>query len=196
MIDTDATYFIRRHSHGESTQSAGKGYPMTTTFAGRLSSQLLRGTFGCFPSGVTAVCALVDSVPLGIVASSYTSVSMDPPLVSVCMGSTSSTWPLLRKASSFGINVLAEGQDVLCRQLAAKDVDRFAGIDFEVSVDGAILLSEAATWLECSIHSEVEAGDHSIVLFEIHEVSREPHKLPLVFHGSQFRQLAQSELAS
>lgn len=165
---------------------------MTTTFASDLDSRLLRATFGCFPSGVTAVCALVDGEPLGIVASSYTSVSMDPPLVSVCMGSTSSTWPRLRHAARLGINVLAEGQGELCRQLAAKNTDRFAGIDFNTTEDGAVLISESATWLECSIYSELDAGDHTIVLFEIHEVSREPHKLPLVFHGSTFRQLAQA----
>lgn len=169
---------------------------MSTTLTSQLDSQLLRETFGCFPSGVTAVCAVIEGAPMGIVASSYTSVSMDPPLVSVCMGSTSSTWPRLREASRFGINVLAEGQDVVCRQLAAKDVDRFAGINFDVTSGGAVLLSQAATWLECSVHAELEAGDHSIVLFEIHEVNREPHRLPLVFHGSQFRQLAQSCLAS
>ena len=114
---------------------------------------------------------------------------MDPPLVSVCMGSTSSTWPLLRSAPRFGINVLAAGQDALCRQLSAKGTDRFASVDFEVTPSGAVLLSESATWLECSIYSELEAGDHSIVLFEIHEVSRESHKPPLVFHGSKFRKL-------
>ncbi len=125
-------------------------------------------------------------------ASSYTSVSMDPPLVSVCMASTSSTWPLLRHSARFGINVLAEGQGELCRQLATKDTDRFAGVDFETTSAGAVLMSESATWLECSIHSELDAGDHTIVLFEIHEVSRQPHKAPLVFHASKFCQLAQA----
>ena len=165
---------------------------MSTTVVSDLDSQLLRAAFGCFPSGVTAVCALVEGAPLGIVASSYTSVSMNPPLVSVCMGSTSSTWPRLRHSARFGINVLAEGQGELCRQLAAKDTDRFAGVDFDTTIDGAVLMSESATWLECSIHSELDAGDHTIVLFEIHEVSREPHRLPLVFHGSKFRQLAEA----
>ena len=165
---------------------------MSTTIASGLDRQLLRGVFGCFPSGVTAICALVEGVPLGIVASSYTSVSMDPPLVSVCIGSTSSTWPRLRHSAKFGINVLAEGQGELCRQLAGKEVDRFAGVDFNTTSDGAVLMSESATWLECSIHSELDAGDHTIVLFEIHEVSREPHKLPLVFHASKFRQLAEA----
>lgn len=165
---------------------------MSTTIASDLDSQLLRAAFGCFPSGVTVVSALVDGEPVGIVASSYTSVSIEPPLVSVCMGSTSSTWPRLRHAVSFGINVLAEGQGELCRQLAAKDADRFAGVDFDTTVEGAVLLTESATWFECSIHAEVDAGDHTIVLFEIHEVSREPHRPPLVFHGSTFRQLAQA----
>lgn len=163
---------------------------MSLTVASELDNDLLRGTFGCFPSGVTAICAMVDGAPMGIVASSFTSVSMEPPLVSVCMGSTSATWPLLRTAAGFGINVLAEGQGALCRQLAAKDTDRFADVEFEVTSGGAIVMTDSATWLECSIHSEVEAGDHSIVVFEIHEVSRRPHKLPLVFHGSRFRQLA------
>lgn len=163
---------------------------MTTTDG--LSSALLRRTFSGFPSGVTAVCAVVDDTVRGLVASSFTSVSLAPALASICVSEGSDTWPLLRKARRFGINVLAAGQEQLCRQMAAKDVDRFAEVDFEVGTDDAVILADSALWLVGSLHTVVPAGDHSIVIFEIHEVCPEPHKQPLVFHESRFKQLAQT----
>src|SRR5918997_4998820 len=73
--------------------------------------QELRRAYGCFPSGVTAICTLVDGAPDGMAASSFTSVSLDPPLVSVCVQNTSTTWPRLRHLPRLGVSVLAESQD-------------------------------------------------------------------------------------
>jgi flavin reductase (DIM6/NTAB) family NADH-FMN oxidoreductase RutF len=150
----------------------------------------LRRAFGCFPSGVTAVCAEVDGVPVGLAASSFTSVSVEPPLVSVCMQHSSTTWPVLRRRSRLGLSVLAEGQDDVCARLAAKSGDRFAGTDWSASDDGAVYVHGATLWLDCTIHAEVASGDHDIVLLRIHGVSADPDAAPLVFHGSRFRRLA------
>jgi flavin reductase (DIM6/NTAB) family NADH-FMN oxidoreductase RutF len=150
----------------------------------------LRKAFGCFPSGVTAVCAIVGGVPVGMAASSFTSVSMSPPLVSVCIQSTSSTWPRLREATRLGVSVLAESQDHACLALAVKEGDRFAGVAWDVSDDGAVFVRDATVWLDCSLHDEVPAGDHVIALLEIHGAQADPDAAPLVFHGSTFRKLA------
>jgi flavin reductase (DIM6/NTAB) family NADH-FMN oxidoreductase RutF len=83
-----------------------------------LTAGALRRAFAMFPSGVTAVCATVEGRPVGLAASSFTSVSLDPPLVSVCIAHTSSTWPLLRAAGRVGVSVLAEGHASIARQLA------------------------------------------------------------------------------
>jgi flavin reductase (DIM6/NTAB) family NADH-FMN oxidoreductase RutF len=157
---------------------------------GRLDVQLLREAYGAFPSGVTALCAMVDGSPVGMTASSFTSVSMDPPLVSICVANTSLTWPVLRSAPHLGVSVLAAGHEHAARQLSAKVDDRFAGLGVEVTDEGAVLIKESAAWLDCELHSEVPAGDHTILLLRIVALRTFPGAVPLVFHGSKFRQLA------
>ncbi|MEU7815320.1 flavin reductase family protein [Pseudonocardia sp. NPDC049154] len=152
---------------------------------------MLRSVFGCFPSGVTAVCAQVDGVPVGMAASSFTSVSMDPPLVSVCVQNSSRTWPLLRGAARIGLSVLSAAQDRACRTLSAKTGDRFADVDWFSGEDGAIFINEATALLDCTLHSEVPAGDHAIVLLQIQQVFANHAAAPLVFHGSRFHRLAE-----
>ncbi|MFI8974978.1 flavin reductase family protein [Nocardia asteroides] len=150
----------------------------------------LRRAFGCFPSGVTAVCAMVDGGPVGMAASSFTSVSMVPPLVSVCFQESSSTWPRLREQRRLGISVLAEGHDELCLRLARKSDDRFADIAWDHTPGGSVFVHGATAWLECSLRSEILAGDHTVALLDIHALRADPDAAPLVFHGSRFRRLA------
>jgi len=150
----------------------------------------LREAFGCFPSGVTAVCALIDGVPCGMAASSFTSVSVAPPLVSVCFQRTSTTWPKLCDRPRLGLSVLAEGQDDACLRLSAKDGDRFRGVDWEAGPDDSVFITGSSAWLECSLHEEVPAGDHLIALLRIHRLNTATTTPPLVFHGSRFRRLA------
>ncbi|SDH08366.1 NADH-FMN oxidoreductase RutF, flavin reductase (DIM6/NTAB) family [Sinosporangium album] len=151
--------------------------------------RLLKQAFGCFPSGVTAICGLSDGEPVGMVASSFTSVSIRPPLVSVCMQDTSETWPRLRGLARLGLSVLAEEHEEACRRLSRKDGDRFGGVSWEAEREGGVFLSGASAWLDCSLYAEHPAGDHSIVLLEIHQLWSEPGRPPLVFHGSRFRRL-------
>ncbi|MTD13025.1 flavin reductase [Nakamurella sp. YIM 132087] len=151
---------------------------------------VLRQVYGCFPSGVTALCAEIDGAEVGMAASSFTSVSVSPPLVSVCVQDTSTTWPKLRGGARIGVSVLAAGHDAACRSLSAKNGDRFAGVDRETTDTGAVLVRDAAAWMECSIESELPAGDHTIVLLRIHRMRANAAETPLVFHGSTFRSLA------
>ncbi|RFS84431.1 flavin reductase [Actinomadura spongiicola] len=150
----------------------------------------LRRTFGCFPSGVTAVCALVDGEPAGMAASSFTSVSLDPPLVSLCVQNTSETWPRLRRAPRLGLSVLAENHNEVCLRLSRKEGDRFDGVDWEPRPDGGVFVLDAAAWLDCRLHDEIPAGDHLIVLLEVLGLLARPETPPLVFHTSRFRRLA------
>jgi flavin reductase (DIM6/NTAB) family NADH-FMN oxidoreductase RutF len=154
-----------------------------------MDAAMLRRVFGCFPSGVTAVCALVDGVPAGMAASAFTPVSLDPPLVSLCVQNSSTTWPRLRGADRLGISVLAESHDVVGRQLSLRTGDRFAGLDVRTTAAGALLVGGAAAWLECTVEAELPAGDHVIALLRIHALDGTPDVAPLVFHGSRFRRL-------
>jgi flavin reductase (DIM6/NTAB) family NADH-FMN oxidoreductase RutF len=155
-----------------------------------MDAAVLRQAFGCFPSGVTALCALDSGTPVGMAASTFTPVSLEPALVSVCVQDTSSTWPRLRGQRRLGLSVLAEGQDLVCRSLAARNGDRFAGVDWESGEDGSVYVHGASLWLDCSVHAELPGGDHRIVLLRIHGLKAEPDRAPLVFHGSRFRRLA------
>lgn len=149
----------------------------------------LRRAFACFPSGVTAVCALRDGVPTGIVASSFTSVSLDPPLVSVCMAHTSTTWPALRDAPRIGVSVLADHHSEVAAALSTKQGDRFAKVDWEPTDAGAVLVHGSTLWLDCAVDRTYPAGDHDIVLLRIYGFCSYPEVAPMVFHSSTYRRL-------
>ncbi|MBR7833850.1 flavin reductase family protein [Actinospica durhamensis] len=150
----------------------------------------LRHVLGAFPTGVTALAALVDGVPVGMAANSFTSVSLNPPLVSVCVATTSETWRVLRHAERLGVSVLSHEQEEDSRRLASRGIDRFAGLSWHPTEDGAVLLDHASAWFDCSIEREIRAGDHEIVLLNVHGLGTDPQAPPLVFHGSRYRRLA------
>ncbi|WP_347359762.1 flavin reductase family protein, partial [Streptomyces sp. 150FB] len=160
---------------------------------GALDSTELRRVFGAFPSGVTAVAALVDGVPAGLAASSFTSVSLDPPLVSVCVAHNSTTWPLLRDRARLGVSVLGAHQERACRQLAARGTDRFAGLGWRATPDGAVLIDDASAWFDCTVENHIRAGDHDIVLLRVHELDADHAVAPLVFHTGRFRRLESAQ---
>jgi flavin reductase (DIM6/NTAB) family NADH-FMN oxidoreductase RutF len=155
-----------------------------------LTSDVLRHAYGMFPSGVTAVCALIDSAPVGLAASSFTSVSIEPPLVSLCVAHTSSTWPVLRTASRLGISVLAAEHGEIVRSLSAKTGDRFAEVAWEADPAGGVFVHGSTLWLDCEIDAEIRAGDHDIVVLRVHSLQPYPDIAPMVFHASKFRELA------
>lgn len=150
-------------------------------------SARLRRLYGRYPTGVAAICALEDGKPVGIVATSFTPVSIRPALVSVCIQHTSTTWPRLVKSTKLGVSVLATEQEAASRQLAAKNVDRFAEISWFTNKSDAVFLNDAAAWLECTISTAILAGDHDVVLLEVNHSAIDDSADPLVFHASTFR---------
>ena len=159
------------------------------TMRSALEPLRLRQVLGSFPTGVTVLAALVDGVPAGLAANSFVSVSLDPPLVSVCVAHTSSTWPVLRRATRLGVSVLGAHQEEAGRRLSARDVDRFATVEWQATPGGAVLLDGSSAWLDCSVEQEIPAGDHDIVLLRVHDLDADAEVPPLVFHGSRYRRL-------
>jgi flavin reductase (DIM6/NTAB) family NADH-FMN oxidoreductase RutF len=151
----------------------------------------LREVFGAFPTGVTAVAAEADGRPIGLAASSFTSVSLDPPLVSICVAHTSTTWPALRPAARLGVNVLGAHQQLACRRLAGPAAHRFDDLAWRATAAGAIAIEGVSAWLECGIEQEIRAGDHDIVVLGVHDVAVDHDIAPIVFHGRRFRELVQ-----
>jgi flavin reductase (DIM6/NTAB) family NADH-FMN oxidoreductase RutF len=121
--------------------------------------------------------------------SSFTSVSLDPPLVLVCVAHTSSTWQQLAALDRLGVSVLGSTHEGGCRALSSKDPDRFASIDWRTTELGAVFIEGASAWLDCEVEQIHEAGDHKIVLLRIHDLDSDVEVAPLVFHASRFRAL-------
>jgi 3-hydroxy-9,10-secoandrosta-1,3,5(10)-triene-9,17-dione monooxygenase reductase component len=125
--------------------------------------ELFRHVLGHYPTGVAVITAMTADGPVGMAVNSFTSVSLDPPLILFCPAVSSSTWPLLQSVGQVAINVLSAGQEPVSRLFARKDVDRFASISWTAGENGAPLLHDALGWLECTVEAEVPAGDHTVV---------------------------------
>lgn len=154
-----------------------------------LTPTTLREAFGHFPSGVIAIAAEIDRTRIGLVASTFVPVSLDPPLVSFCVQNTSETWPKLVNLPYLGISVLGEAHDEAARTLAAKTGDRFAGLETVSRDSGAVFVKGTSVWLESAVEQMVPAGDHTIVILRVSAITVHPDVPPIVFHRSTFRRL-------
>ena len=154
-----------------------------------LTPASLREAFGHFPFPVIVIAAHVAGVRVGMVASTFVPVSLDPPLVSICVQNTSRTWPKLKDLPALGISVLAESHAETARTLTAPDADRFAQVETHSTASGAVLIDGTSVWLESSVEQVVPAGDHAIVILRVSTVSVRSGAEPMVFHRSGFRRL-------
>ena len=123
-----------------------------------------RRVLGHFPSGVTVVTAAVDGVASGMTIQSFTSVSLDPPLVAFVPSKESESWTEMKESDSFCVNILAVDQQDLCMTMASKDEDKFDGVDWSAGETGSPVLTGSLAWLECRTESVHDAGDHDIVV--------------------------------
>ncbi len=125
----------------------------------------LRNALGAFMTGVTVVTTLDgDGNPRGLTANSFTSVSLDPPLVLFCIAKNAFSCPLFAGAARFAINILTEEQRDVSSTFASKIEDRFATVDWRPGQTGSPVLTGAAAWLDCRMHDQVDAGDHLILI--------------------------------
>ena len=126
-----------------------------------------RRVLGHYPTGVTVVTAACPDGPVGVTIGSFTSVSMEPPLVLFCLGRGSASSERLRSSADFCVNVLACDQVDLCLLFASRSEDRFRGVATRMEVTGAPVIEGCAAWIECRTHSVHPAGDHDIVIGEV-----------------------------
>src|SRR3954447_4702202 len=130
-------------------------------------SRLRRAT-GSFLTGVTVVTALdASGKPRGMTANSFTTVSVDPPLVLVCVSRKSESFPALRDCSAFAVSIVADDQVELARRFATSGVDKFEGVAVRSLVTGAPLLDGAVAWIDCTVHDRHDAGDHIILVGDV-----------------------------
>jgi 3-hydroxy-9,10-secoandrosta-1,3,5(10)-triene-9,17-dione monooxygenase reductase component len=145
-------------------------------------SATLRTVGGHFATGVTIVTAREGDEPVGMACNSFTTVSLDPPLVLFCAMSSSSTWPRMKDAPGFAINVLSEDDEALCRVFATKDVDRFAAVTHRRAATGAPILNDALAYIDCVPEAQHDAGDHVIVVLRVVELGYASEGKPLLFY--------------
>lgn len=140
-----------------------------------------------FATGVTIVTArAADGSLVGLTANSFNSVSLKPPLVLWSLASAAASMAVLSEGSHYAINILAADQSALAERFAARDVDRWAGVEFSEGVCGAPLLCGAAATFECFNRSRYIEGDHVIFVGEVERCQHRAGASPLLFHGGRF----------
>lgn len=135
----------------------------------------LRRAFGTFVTGVTVVTTRDrDGAPRGMTANSFTSVSLDPPLLLVCIGKTASSFPAFDAGDSFAVNILHEHQKEVASLFASKLVSKFDAVVYDTVHTGAPVLSDSLSWFDCTVHDRVEAGDHVILVGRVRAFGTSP----------------------
>ncbi|HZU63196.1 MAG TPA: flavin reductase family protein [Novosphingobium sp.] len=153
---------------------------------------LFRQVLGHYPTGVAAITSQgADGTPLALVVGTFTSVSLDPPLVGFLPDKRSSSWPLIEATGHFAVNVLAADQGDLCRQLAsAKGAEKFAGVEYHLAEPGVPVLAGAPVAITCRIAWTHDAGDHVFVLGRVQALEVQREADPMLFHRGRYGSFA------
>ncbi len=150
----------------------------------------LRDALGCFATGVTVVTTMSENDrPVGLTANSFTSVSLDPPLLLVCIARTAGSLSALERHPHFGVNVLHIGQRPVSMRFAASEEDRFAATPWEAWSSGVPMLRNALASFECARHAIHDGGDHVILIGRVLRVRFEPWRDPLLYFRGKYRRL-------
>ncbi|MER7565874.1 flavin reductase family protein [Streptomyces sp. NPDC048523] len=145
-----------------------------------------RRVLGEFATGVTVITA-PGTPPAGFACQSFSSLSLDPPLVAFMVGRTSTTWPRVSRAGVFCVNVLSADQGPLCRAFAVSGADKFAGVAHDPApVSGSPRLAGTLAWIDCTIHAVHTGGDHLIVVGRVDALGTGEGEAPLLFHRGRF----------
>jgi flavin reductase (DIM6/NTAB) family NADH-FMN oxidoreductase RutF len=141
----------------------------------------LRKAFGTFVTGVTVITTRdASGQPRGMTANSFTSVSLDPPLLLVCIGKSAASFSVFERSDSFAVNLLHEEQTALSNLFASKSSEKFAALSHDRIHTGAPILTDCLTWFDCTVHDRVDAGDHLILIGAVQAFGTSP-SAPLGF---------------
>ncbi|GAB3969172.1 flavin reductase family protein [Actinoallomurus acanthiterrae] len=149
-----------------------------------LDQRELRGVCGLFVTGVAVVTSQAGGVPVGVTVNSFTSVSLDPPLVLFCIHHKSRLWPVVKEAEAFAVNILAEDQADVCQVFATKEHPHFSMVRSRAGRTGTPILDDALGYLECALHRVIDGGDHLIVIGRVVDLGIQRDGGPLTFFRS------------
>ncbi len=157
-----------------------------------VDAEAFKQVMGRWPSGVTVVTTVLDGTPFGMTASSFSSVSLDPPLISVCVAKSAFSHDKIADAGVFGVNILGADQVDHGKRFAGMlgVDDRFAGVTVETAETGCALLPGAVGWVDCTMWQAVDAGDHSIFIGEVKAAKVNPATAPLLYHSRSWGKFA------
>lgn len=157
-----------------------------------IDSAHFRHVLGHFPTGVTAVTSMHDGEPVGMTIGSFTSVSLDPPLVAFLPGRTSGTWSRIRRSGGFCVNILTADHLEVCGALASTSQDKFDCIGWKSSTNGSPMIEGVLAWIDCEIVAVHEAGDHDIVVGRVLalEADAGSPQSPLLFYRGGYGDFA------
>lgn len=158
-----------------------------------IDSSYFREALGHYASGITVISSHIDGEPVGFTCQSFYSVSIDPPLVSFSVMSSSYSYPKIRRAGRFAVNILSGEQVWISNQFARRGEDKWYGVEWMESTLGNPLIAGCLHWLDCEIHSEHAAGDHLIVIGEVKALNLQEAaaKQPLLYYKGQYRNIAE-----
>jgi flavin reductase (DIM6/NTAB) family NADH-FMN oxidoreductase RutF/pimeloyl-ACP methyl ester carboxylesterase len=210
---TDAAAFVAQLADGELAEVENSALVVTDDRADALGGYLIdflerraprgspeyragsdartfRDALGCFATGVTVVTAICpDGTPIGLTANSFTSVSLDPPLLLVCIANNAGSAPYLKDAERFAVNVLQIGQQPTSNRFAGKGEDRFGITPWELGEFGTPVLSGSLSSFECSRDAVHDGGDHFILVGRVLKAIFEPRRDPLLYFRGKYRKL-------
>ncbi len=146
-----------------------------------IDSRSFRDVLGHFPTGVTAVTAVHEGRPVGMAIGSFTSVSLDPPLVAFLPTKDSSTWAAIRAAGCFCVNIMAQDQMATCGVMASRADDKFVDVNWRPGTTGAPVVDGSIAYIECIISDVFDGGDHDIVVGRVVGLEILDVKDPLLF---------------
>jgi flavin reductase (DIM6/NTAB) family NADH-FMN oxidoreductase RutF len=152
-------------------------------------SRTLRDALGCFATGVTVVTCLNDGAPAGLTVNSFTSVSLNPPLLLVCIHKQAASAAALTEASHFAVNVLQTGQQPASLRFSTRDEDRFGATPWSCGEAGAPILEESLGVFECERFALYDGGDHHMLIGRVAKASFDAGLDPLLFFRGRYRRL-------
>ncbi len=150
-------------------------------------ARTFRDVLGRFASGVTVVTTMSNGVPVGMTCQSFSSVSLDPPLVLFVPAKTSRAWPMIQRAGTFCVNFLSADQADLSNTMASRGADKFAEVDWTPSPQtGSPILPGALGYVDCTIHAAHESGDHYVVIGKVVDLQVAEAEKPLLFYQGKY----------
>ncbi|MQA16807.1 MAG: hypothetical protein GEV09_22520 [Pseudonocardiaceae bacterium] len=176
VYSTLALAFDNRHGR------TGLTWRRAIYIASTVDAQTFRSVLSHFASGVTVVTGTTPAGSASFTCQSFSSLSLDPPLVLVLPGRTSTSWPPIHRTGHFCVNILAAGQKYLSAAFARSGTDKFAGVAWELSPLGSPVLAGTCAWIDCQVTDVHPGGDHLIVVGAVHLLAANSGAVPLLFH--------------